>query len=42
MAETHLEDTNTIGQQDVVLMPVEEAQGQDVRTNENDQGTNAG
>ena len=39
MAETHLEDTNTIGQQDVVPMPVEEAQGQDVGTNENDQGT---
>ena len=37
--ETHLEDTNTIGQQDVVPLPVEEPQGQDVGTNENDRGT---
>ncbi|WVZ64057.1 hypothetical protein U9M48_013629 [Paspalum notatum var. saurae] len=38
VVETHLEDTNTIGQEDVVQMPVEEAHGQDVGSNENDQG----
>ncbi|KAJ1289491.1 hypothetical protein BS78_02G168100 [Paspalum vaginatum] len=39
VVKTQLGDTNTIGQEVVVPMPVDEAQGQDVDTNENDQGT---
>ncbi|KAJ1273005.1 hypothetical protein BS78_06G246800 [Paspalum vaginatum] len=38
VVETHLENTNAIGQEDIVPMPVEEAHGQDVGSDENDQG----